>query len=132
MADYSVGGRNQIGQLRMSEANRRPLDSAGHDRAEEDRPPGLFSLVRGPIGLVVAGEGFEPSKAKPTDLQSTSKPPLTSTNVNEQPGCPDMVRRVDTARLQQVDVFVAAPSQPTSCPAHQTRPQWPVRHQPPS
>ena len=78
MADYSVGERNQIGRLRMSEANRRPLDSAGHDRAEEDRPPGLFSLVRGPIGLVVAGEGFEPSKAKPTDLQNGARDALTS------------------------------------------------------
>ena len=56
---------------------------------------------------MVAGEGFEPSKAKPTDLQSTSKSPLTSTNTNGQPGCPDMVRRVERGVcLQQVDVQI--------------------------
>ncbi len=32
----------------------------------------------GPVSLVVAGEGFEPSKAKPTDLQNSAHNALTS------------------------------------------------------
>ena len=66
--------------------------------------PKINSPDRLSLFCLVAGEGFEPSKAKPTDLQSTSKPPLTSTNAPERLGCPDMVRRVERGvRLQQVE-----------------------------
>ncbi len=67
---------------------------------------------------------------QPTDLQSTSKPPLTSTNAHEQLGCPDMVRRVDAARLQQVAVQIGVrcaaggPVTPGTVPRRAPREHW--------
>jgi len=40
-----------------------------HTRTEPKPAPHCVSAVQGPVSAGVAGEGFEPSKAKPTDLQ---------------------------------------------------------------
>ena len=80
------------GKLRHAFAvdNCRQPDGTGHGWTGTRSDPDGVQAGQGPISLVVAGEGFEPSKAKPTDLQNTARSALTSGYAFAEPSpCPN-------------------------------------------
>ena len=76
------------GKLRHAFAvdNCRQPDGTGHGWTGTRSDPDGVQAGQGPISLVVAGEGFEPSKAKPTDLQDEVQTVVTSDYGPRPPG----------------------------------------------